>query len=59
MNGKPERLERSPGDLIFFAITFVGVIVSAGSLVTTSVPGCVVGFLILALGIAYFLLMSE
>ena len=57
MNGKSEPLERSPGEFILFALVFVGFVIAAIGVVTTTAPVCVTGLILMGLGIGGFVLM--
>ena len=56
MNRETPELERSPGDFVFFAIVFIGFVIGMTGLVTTSLGIGIVGFIMMVLGLSYFLL---
>ena len=58
MNNNPKYLERGPGELALFAITFVGVVLVAGGVVTGIVGVTLSGFGLAFIGVSCFLLGS-
>lgn len=56
MSKPVESTDRGPIDCFHFGAVFVGVILTAAGIIGTSVGLTIVGMLVLALGIAYFLL---
>ncbi len=56
MNGKSDQLERSAGEFILFTLVFVGFVLAATGVVTTSPPACVTGLVLMGLGIGGFML---
>jgi putative effector of murein hydrolase LrgA (UPF0299 family) len=59
MNRNADDSQRTAGDFILFGILFVGFVLAAAGLVTSSVPGCVTGVLLMALGLAGFMLKGK
>lgn len=56
MNDVSNGLNRTPGDIIFFVLCFVGVVITAAGIITTA-PWCAaLGLLAIATGLAYFAL---
>lgn len=51
-----ESTDRQPTDYFHFGITFFGIIFGAAGVVTLSVPVAMFGLLLIALGMAYFLM---
>jgi len=51
--------DRTPADFFFFAVNVFGNIIAAVGVVTTSVPVAVLGLLMMAFTIAYFLLTES
>ena len=49
---------RGPKDYFHFGITFLGVIFVAGGIVTVSVRAVILGLVLIALGMAFFLVHS-
>lgn len=54
MNGQLENDTRSPGELVAFGLAFLGVVLGAAGIVTSSISAAVVGSLFLGLAIAFF-----
>jgi hypothetical protein len=50
-----ESTSRGPKDYFHFGITFLGIIFVAGGVVTVSVRARILGLVLIALGMAYFL----
>ena len=53
-----ESTTRGPKDYFHFGITFFGIILAIGGVVTTSIAASVGGLLLIAMGMAYFLMQS-
>ena len=49
---------RGPKDFFHFGVTFLGIIFLAGGVVTVSLRVVILGFVLIALGMAYFLVHS-
>lgn len=58
MAGEVQSTTRGSKDFFHFGITFLGVIFFAGGVVTVSVRVVILGLLLIALGMAYFLVHS-
>ena len=58
MNGNNDGFTRTPSDFILFAIVFVGFVLGAAGLVTTTVPIGVTGVIAMLLGFCGFMLKS-
>ena len=58
MNKDLDQVERGPGDFILFGLAFVGFVMSAGGLVTTSIPVAVTGVIFMLLRACSFMLKS-
>lgn len=53
-----ESTSRGPKDYFHFGITFFGIILGSGGVVTTSIAASVCGLAMVGLGVAYFLVES-
>ena len=56
MNGTREELPRSIADIVLFAMVFVGFVLAAAGLVTTTLAVAVLGVLLMLLGLCSFML---
>ena len=56
MNDVSNGLNRTPGDIIFFVLCFVGLLITAGGIVSTTPWAAVIGILLIVTGLAYFAL---
>jgi hypothetical protein len=59
MNGNSHDLERTTGDFILFALGFLGFVIGAAGLITSSIPGCAVGFGLLMLSVVSFMFKGQ
>jgi hypothetical protein len=59
MNRSTDQLQRTTSDFILFAMVFVGFVIGAAGLVTTSIPGLVIGFLLMAMGFCGFMIKGD
>ena len=55
MQSMVESTRRRPTDYFHFGITFFGIIIAIGGVIATSIASTVCGLLLIALGMAYFL----
>lgn len=55
MQSMVESTSRGPKDYFHFGVTFLGIILTAGGVITTSIAASVCGLVLIALGMAYFL----
>ena len=55
MQSMVESTTRGPKDYFHFGITFFGIIIAAAGVITVSVAGAICGLVLIALGMAYFL----
>jgi hypothetical protein len=53
-----ESTTRGPKDFLNFGMTFLGIIFVAGGVVTVSVRAVILGLVLIALGMAFFLVHS-
>jgi hypothetical protein len=58
MTAVVESTSRGPKDYFHFGVTFLGIIFVAGGVVTVSVRALILGLLLIALGMAFFLVHS-
>jgi hypothetical protein len=54
MNQISNDRERSPADIIFFVVCFIGVLTTAAGIITKSPWATAFGILMFAVGLAYF-----
>ena len=59
MRASMESTDRQPTDYFHFAITFFGILLCVASVVTLSVVTAIFGLLMIALGLAYFLMGED
>jgi len=55
MQSMVESTTRGPKDYLHFALTFFGLIIGIGGVVTVSIAASVCGLVLVTLGVAYFL----
>jgi len=51
-----ESTTRRPKDYFHFGLTFFGLIIAAGGVITVSIAGAICGLVLIAMGMAYFLI---
>lgn len=56
MNDVSNGLNRTPGDIIFFVMCFVGIVITAAGIITMTPWAAALGILAIATGLAYFAL---
>ena len=54
MNYGPSDLHRNPADVIFFALCFLGLLLTAAGIITTTPWAAALGILTIAVGLGYF-----
>jgi hypothetical protein len=54
-----DKVQRSPSDFILFAINFVGFVAALAGLITSTVPICILGVLMLLFGLGGFMVKSA
>jgi len=59
MNRNAAEFQRTTADFVLFALMFIGFVVGAAGVVTTSVPACVTGLIFFGLGVLSFMLKSP
>jgi hypothetical protein len=59
MNTNADPIERSTADFILFALMFIGFVVGAAGVITTSVPACVTGLILFGLGTLCFIIKGS
>ena len=59
MNREPGELQRSTGDFVLFAVVFVGFVIGAIGLITSNIPSGLVGFILMGLGLCYFMVKED
>jgi hypothetical protein len=55
MQSVVESTSRGPKDYFHFGITFFGLIIGIGGVITVSITGTICGLVLVAFGMAYFL----
>ena len=56
MNDVSNGLHRTPGDIVFFVLCFLGVLFTAAGIITFTPWAAALGILAIATGLAYFAL---
>ena len=59
MSRDSKYLERGPGELVLFAITFIGLVITAAGIVTTTFGAMITGFAIVFVAVACFVLLGA
>lgn len=59
MNNSVESTSRGPVDAFHFAISCWGALIGIAGIITTTVPIAICGLVLVALGMAYFLVNSS
>lgn len=54
-----ESTDRRPTDYFHFGVTCLGVIIAIAGVVTTSIPTAICGLVLIAFGLAYFVMQSS
>jgi hypothetical protein len=54
-----ESTDRVPLDYFSFGVTCLGVIIGISGVITTSLPAAICGLVLIAFGLAYFLLLQD
>ncbi len=55
MNGEVEHLERTPAEIVCFALVLLGILAVAGGVILSSVAVVVIGFVLGGAGVGYFI----
>jgi hypothetical protein len=58
MNSGSEEFQRSSSDIVLFATIFVGFVIGISGLISTIVPAALFGFVLMGLGLCYFMLKN-
>jgi hypothetical protein len=54
MNDAPNGLHRNAADILFFALCFLGLLITAAGIITGAVWAAALGILTIAVGLGYF-----
>lgn len=54
MNGATDGLHRNAADIVFFVVCFLGFVLTAAGIITTTPWAAVLGMLIITVGLGYF-----
>jgi hypothetical protein len=59
MKRNADELPRSTGDFILFGLTVAGFVLATAGVITTSLPACLTGLFLLAVGVGSFMLKNP
>ena len=54
MNGATNGLHRNAADFVFFVVCFIGFVITAGGIITTTLWAAIFGILLMLVGLGYF-----